>query len=169
MLTCRVTLRRTLDSGLWTQDFGPGRAIIANLVTPSIDDVMRRMLRKGFRAGSPATEVHVRALERHTGPLPADYRAFLLSFGGGEPGAPEAWRGLWRLDDLWTLNRRYRLPENFPGLLAIGNQAFMLYALDLNDPDATPLVSLGLSSSVWEDVLKEADSFTEWLDAVVPR
>jgi hypothetical protein len=30
-------------------------------------------------------------------------------------------------------------------------------------------VSLGLSSSVWGDVLKEADSFTEWLDYNVPR
>lgn len=127
------------------------------------------MVDQGFRPGSSATEIQVRALERHTGPLPADYRAFLLTFGGGERGAFEAWRGLWRMEDLWTLNERYRLPANFPGLLAIGNQAFMLYALDLNDPDRTPLVSLGLSSSLWEDVLIEADSFVEWLDANVPR
>ena len=147
----------------------PHSAIIAILVPNSIDAVMQRMLEKGFRPGSPATEVHIRTLERRTGPLPEDYRAFLLAFGGGEPGAPEAWRGLWRLEDLWTLNQRYRVPDNFPGLLAIGNQAFMLYALDLNDPDLTPLVSLGLSSSLWEDVLKEADSFAEWLDANVPR
>jgi hypothetical protein len=136
---------------------------------PSIDAVMRRMVAKGFRPGSPATEIQVRALERHTGRLPEDYRSFLLTFGGGESGAPEAWRGLWRLEDLWSLNGRYHLPQNFPGLLAIGNQAFMLYALDLNDPAATPLVSLGLSSSVWGDVLKEAESFTEWLDYIVPK
>jgi len=55
---------------------------------------------------------------------------------------------LWRLEDVWSLNGRYHLQQNFPGLLAIGNQAFMLYALDLNDPDATPSFSLGLSSSV---------------------
>lgn len=134
-----------------------------------IDDVMQRMVRKGFKPGASATEVQVRTLEKHTGALPEDYRAFLLTFGGGETGSPYAWRGLWRIEDLWSLNVRYRLPENFPGLLAIGNQAFMLYALDLNDPDRTALVSLGLSSSLWEDVLKEADSFTEWLDAIVPR
>ena len=129
---------------------------------------MRRMLAKGFRAGSPATEIQVRNLERQVGPLPLDYRSFLLTFGGGEANAPEAWRGLWRLDDLWSLNQHYHVPQNFPGLLAIGNQAFMVYALDLNNPDQAPLVSLGLSSSVWDDVLKEADTFTEWLDANVP-
>ena len=134
-----------------------------------IDDVMRRMISKGFRAGAPATEVHLRALEKRTGPLPADYRTFLLTFGGGEPNAPDAWRGLWRIEDLWDLNVRYKLSVNFPGLLAIGNQAFMLYALDLSNPDETPVVSLGFSSSLWDDVLREADSFAEWMDAIVPK
>ena len=134
-----------------------------------IDDVMRRMVAKGFRAGVPATEIQVRSLERRTGPLPADYRDFLLTFGGGESGAFEAWRGLWRIEDLWTLNERYHLPHNFPGLLAIGNQAFMMYALNLHDPDRAPLVSLGFSSSLWDDVLVEADSFAEWMDNHVPR
>ncbi|HTF57040.1 MAG TPA: SMI1/KNR4 family protein [Planctomycetota bacterium] len=134
----------------------------------SIDDVMRRMREKGFRAGTPSTEIQVRRLEKEFGSrLPDDYRSFLLAFGGGESGAFEAWRGLWRIADLWTLNSRYHVQENFPGLLAIGNQAFMLYALDLRG-EAAPLVSLGLSSSLWEDVLLEADSFTEWLDAIVP-
>ena len=133
-----------------------------------IDDVMRRMVAKGFKPGAPGSENQVRALERHAGPLPADYRSFLLTFGGGEPNAPDVWRGLWRLEALWTLNERYRVPDHFPGLLAIGNQAFMLYAIDLNDPDHAAVVSLGLSSSLWEDVLKEAESFAEWLDAVVP-
>src|SRR5262245_44076955 len=100
-----------------------------------IESVMSRMVARGFRAGAPASEQQVRALERHFGPLPADYRSFLLTFGGGEPGAPEAWRGLWRIENLVGLNASYHLPRNFPGLLAIGNQAFMLYALDLNDPD----------------------------------
>jgi hypothetical protein len=133
-----------------------------------IDEVMNRMLARGFRAGHPATEIQVRALERHTGALPADYRTFLLTFGGGQPGAAPAWQGLWRIENLWALNESYRMPATFPGLLAIGNQAYMLYALDLNDPERMPLVSLGLSSSLWEDVLVEADSFTEWLDANVP-
>lgn len=134
-----------------------------------IDDVMRRMVARGFRAGIPATEMQVRSLERRTGPLPPDYRDFLLTFGGGEAGAFEAWRGLWRIEDLWTLNERYHLPDNFPGLLAIGNQAFMMYALNLHDPDRAPLVSLGFSSSLWDDVLEEADSFAEWMDNHVPR
>jgi len=126
------------------------------------------MREKGFRAGAPSTEIQVRKLEKEFGfRLPEDYRSFLLTFGGGESGAFEAWRGLWRLADLWMLNSRYHVQENFPGLLAIGNQAFMVYALDLRGP-TTPVVSLGFSSSLWEDVLLEADSFTEWLDAIVP-
>jgi hypothetical protein len=136
---------------------------------PLIDDVMRRMVAKGFRPGLPASELQVRTLEKQTGPLPADYRSFLLTFGGGQQGVPEAWRGLWRIEDLWTLNLRYPVPVNFPGLLAIGNQAFMLYALDLRDPDRPAVVSLGFSSSVWDDVLVEADSFSEWLNAIVPK
>ena len=135
----------------------------------TIDDVMQRMLKKGFRAGAPASEQQVRTLEKQTGPLPADYRSFLLTFGGGEPNQPSAWRGLWRIEDVWTWNERYRMPQNFPGLFAVGNHGYMLYALDLKDPDRAPLVSLGLSSSLWEDVLTEADSFTDWLDALVPK
>ena len=91
---------------------------------PPIDEVMNRMVARGFRAGAPASELQVRTLERRAGTLPADYRAFLLTFGGGEPGAPQAWRGLWRIETLWDLNMNYHLHENFPGLLAFGNQAF---------------------------------------------
>lgn len=134
-----------------------------------IDDVMRRMVAHGFRPGSPASELQVRALEKRVGALPDDYREFMLAFGGGEKTAFEAWRGLWRIEDLWIWNERYHVPENFPGLLAIGNHAYMVYALNLTDPDRATLVSLGLSSSLWDDVLTEADSFAEWMDAVVPK
>jgi hypothetical protein len=136
---------------------------------PLIDDVMQRMVARGFRPGPPASEAQVRALEKQAGVLPADYREFLLTFGGGEANAFEAWRGLWRIESVWVWNERYRVPENFPGLLAIGNYAYMLYALHLSDPDRPRMVSLGLSSSLWEDVLTEADSFAEWMDALVPK
>jgi hypothetical protein len=136
----------------------------------TIDGVLERMIGNGFKAGLPASEIQVRRLEKEAGArLPEDYRSFLLSCGGGEPGALEAWRGLWRLGDIMSMNRGYRVQENFPGLLAIGNQAYMVYALDLREPGEAPLVSLGLSSSLWEDVLREADSFTEWMDERVPR
>jgi len=136
----------------------------------TIDGVLERMIENGFKAGLPASEIQVRRLERELGAsLPEDYRSFLLSCGGGEPGAFEAWRGLWRLADLMSMNRVYHVQETFPGLLAIGNQAYMVYALDLREPGAAPLVSLGLSSSLWDDVLREADSFTEWMDERVPR
>lgn len=137
---------------------------------PRIEEVLQRMISRGWAPGAPATEIHVRRFESSAGlRLPDDYRALLLFSGGGEPTAVEAWRALWRLANLWEWNVRFRIPDYFPGLLAIGNEAFMLYALDFRDPDRTPVVSLGLSSSTWDDVMEEADDFLEWLDRQVPR
>ncbi|MBI4565966.1 MAG: SMI1/KNR4 family protein [Planctomycetes bacterium] len=135
----------------------------------SIDAVIDRMMSLGWKPGIPASEQQVRRLEQKVGAaLPTDYRSFLLIAGGGDPQASEAWRGLWRIGDLWTWNCRYHIPDNFPGLLAIGNEGFMVYALDLRRPESRPVVSLGLSSSVWDDVLQEASSFVEWMDRAIP-
>ena len=126
------------------------------------------MIRHGWRPGVPATAVQIRAAEtRLAVSFPSDYRDYLLYAGGGEPGAFEAWRGLWRVGDLVAWSRRYA--DTFPGLLAIGNEAFMVYAIDLRRDDRAPIVSLGLSSSVWDDVLEDAGSFLEWLDVHVPK
>lgn len=135
-----------------------------------IEDIFQRMIDRGWAPGTPATEIHVRRFESDAGlRLPDDYRTFMLYCGGGEPGAVEGWRSLWRLVNLWEWNVRFHIPESFPGLLGIGNEAFMLYALDFRDPDRTPIVSLGLSSSTWDDVIEEAATFQDWLDRMVPR
>ena len=49
----------------------------------------------------------------------------------------------------------------------LGNDGFLVYALDYRE--SPPVISsLGLSSSVWEDVVVEADTFTEWLERRLP-
>ncbi|MFN3486099.1 MAG: SMI1/KNR4 family protein [Planctomycetota bacterium] len=135
----------------------------------TLDAVLRMMLARGWRPGGPASEESVARLEAEFDvTLPADYRRYLLAAGGGESAAPEAYTGLWPVRIVAGLNRHYRIPWNFPGLFGIGNDGFLVYALDFrNDPPG--VVSLGLSSSVWEDVVTETDSFTEWLERRLPR
>lgn len=126
--------------------------------------LLARLRAGGFRSGGPASADAVARLEREFDlSLPADYRDFLLEAGGGPVTAPEAITGLWPLASIAPFNRRYRIPWNFPGLIGIGNDGFLVYAYDFRS--APPVIaSLGLSSSLWDDVVTDADTFTEWLE-----
>ena len=130
----------------------------------SIQDVMRRMLAQGWKPGGPATPEQIAGLESafdlH---LPDDYREYLRAAGGAESLAPEDYTGLWPVGAVTVFNRRYRIPWNFPGLFGIGNDGFLVYALDYRS-DPPVVASLGMSSSVWADVVTETDTFTEWLE-----
>ena len=53
------------------------------------------------------------------------------------------------------------------GLIGIGNEGFIVYALDFRNVFPVP-VTVGLSSSDWEDVTPLADSFAEWLEGTLP-
>lgn len=130
---------------------------------------MKQMLAKGWRPGGPANPETVAQIETWFDvTFPPDYREFLLAVGGGEAAAPEAYTGLWPVKIIPVFNRRYMIPWNFPGLFGIGNDGFLVYALDYR-PVGDPVVSsLGLSSSVWEDVVVEADTFSEWLERRLP-
>lgn len=127
------------------------------------------MAARGWKPGGPAGADAVAAIEREFDvTLPDDYRAYLRTAGGGEATAPEAYAGLWPVRLVSVFNRRYRIPWNFPGLLGIGNDGFLMYVLDYR-PEIGPVVaSLGLSSSVWDDVVTETDTFTEWLERRLP-
>jgi hypothetical protein len=130
--------------------------------------VMQQMLRRGWLPGGPPPDGVVEQIEREFDvTLPADYRDFLKAVGGGEALAPDSFIGLWSTQGVLVLNRRYKFPWNFPGLLAIGNDGFMTYVLDFRG-DAPVVASLGLSSSSWEDVVTESDTFAEWLERRLP-
>jgi hypothetical protein len=130
----------------------------------SIRDLLARLAKSGFRSGGPAPLEEVVRLETEFDlSLPPDYREFLLAAGGGPTTAPDAVTGLWPLASIAPFNRTYRIPWNFPGLVGIGNDGFLVYAYDFR---STPpvIASLGLSSSLWEDVVTDADTFAEWLE-----
>lgn len=130
--------------------------------------VMQHMLARGWKPGGPAPEEEIAPLEREFDvSLPPDYREYLLAAGGGETAAPESFTGLWPVALLASMNRRYRIPWNFPGLFGIGNDGFLVHALDFRD-GAPVVASLGLSSSLWEDVVTETDTFAEWLERRIP-
>jgi hypothetical protein len=133
-----------------------------------VDDLMKRMRDRGWKPGGPAPEEAVARIEKEYDiTFPPDYRAFLIAAGGGDITAPEAYTGLLPVKILSLFNRSYRIPWNFPGLFAIGNDGFLVYVLDYRG--SSPVVaSIGMSSSVWEDVVTETDTFAEWLERRIP-
>jgi hypothetical protein len=133
-----------------------------------IDDVMKRMHERGWRPGGSAAEDAVARVEKEFDvSFPADYRAYLLAAGGGDTQAPEAYTGLLPVKILSLFNRSYRIPWNFPGLFAISNDGFLVYVLDYRG-GAPVVASIGMSSSVWEDVVTDSDTFAEWLERRIP-
>lgn len=123
---------------------------------------------RGWEPGAPASPESVARVETEFDiTFPEDYRGFLLAAGGGESTAPHAYTGLLPVRTLTVYNRSYRIPWNFPGLFAIGNDGFLVYVLDYR-PGSPVVASIGLSSSVWDDVVTETDTFAEWLERRLP-
>jgi hypothetical protein len=135
----------------------------------TVDALMKLMRERGWKPGGPASETEVAQVEKEYDiTFPADYRSYLLAAGGGDTRAPESFTGLLPVKILSLFNRSYRIPWNFPGLFAIGNDGFLVYVLDYRSQ--SPVVaSIGMSSSVWEDVVTETDTFAEWLERRIPR
>lgn len=126
--------------------------------------VLQRLAARGWKTGGPAREEDVHRLEAEFDlTWPADYRGFLLAAGGGPPTAAETVTGLLPVSAIGLFNRSYRIPWNFPGVIGFANDGFLVYAFDFRGV-APVVVSLGLSSSLWDDVVVDADSFTEWLE-----
>ena len=133
-----------------------------------VDRIMQQMTARGWRAAGPPRDGAVEQIEREFDcTLPADYRRYLVQVGGGEALAPESYTGLWSAAGVITLNRRLKIPWNFPHLLGIGNDGFLTYVIDFRGQQPV-IASLGLSSSTWDDVVTESDTFAEWLERRLP-
>jgi hypothetical protein len=131
-------------------------------------DLLQRMAQRGWKHGGPATEESIARIEKEFDvTFPADYRVYLAAAGGGETTAPSSYTGLLPVKILGLFNRSYRIPWNFPGLFAIGNDGFLVYVFDYRG-GAPVVASIGMSSSVWEDVVTETDTFAEWLERRIP-
>src|SRR5438105_1458659 len=137
-------------------------------IVPLVEEVLKRMIARGWKSGGPAAEDAIaRVGSEFDVTLPRDYRAYLRAAGGGESTAPESYTGLWSIRAIPVFNRHYRIPWNFPGLLGIGNDGFLVYVIDFR-AETSVIASLGLSSSIWDDVVTETDTFTEWLERRIP-
>ncbi|MEK7716641.1 MAG: SMI1/KNR4 family protein [Pseudomonadota bacterium] len=124
--------------------------------------LVAEMRRKGASLGVTCEEIAVVALEKNLRvPLPHDYRAFLREAGGVTPRG--IWRGLWKIDEIASLNRVLPVFQWFGGLIGFGNEGFTVYAFDYRRGPLPSVVMLGLSSSDWDDVTQEAASFEEWV------
>ena len=120
------------------------------------------MRAKGASLSGTCAEAAVLLLEQQLRvPLPPDYRAFLREAGGAS--ARGIWRGLWKIDEIASLNRVLPVFQWFGGLIGFGNEGFSVYAFDYRRGPVPTVVMLGLSSSDWEDVTQEAATFEEWV------
>ena len=124
--------------------------------------LVAEMRSKGASLGVKCAEPAVRALEAQLRvPLPQDYRAFLMEAGGATPRG--IWRGLWKIDEIASLNRVLPVFQWFGGLIGFGNEGFLVYAFDYRRGPLPSVVMLGLSSSDLDDVTQEAQTFEEWV------
>ncbi len=129
--------------------------------------VLERLEERGWTPEGPADPAAVAAAEEALGVIfPSDYRSFLLATG--RPSQRDPWFGLWRVDELVSLNQHLAVFRWYPGLVGIGScGGFLVYALDYRVSPVPRVVSVGLSSSEPADVNAEADSFEEWLERTI--
>jgi len=124
--------------------------------------LVAEMRSRGAPLSTTCAEPAVRALEAELRvPLPPDYRAFLLEAGGASSRG--IWRGLWKIDEIASLNKNLPVFQWFGGLIGFGNEGFSMYAFDYRRGPLPSVVMLGLSSSDWDDVTQEARTFEEWV------
>lgn len=130
---------------------------------PGIRQLIARATAGKWRLGTPCTRGQIlRAETQLRISFPEDYRDYLEA--GGLAMKNTAPRGLWRLDELVSLNRTMPVFQWFRGIVGIGNEGFMVYGFDFRDSNPV-VVSFGLSASDWADVTEEARSFEAWLSA----
>jgi hypothetical protein len=141
---------------------GESEAEQAARVAARMRVLIAEMRTKGAALSGTCPEMAVHVLEQNLRvPLPLDYRAFLMEAGGASPRG--VWRGLWKIDEIASLNRVLPVFQWFGGLIGFGNEGFSVYAFDYRRGPVPTVVMLGLSSSDWDDVTQEAQTFEEWV------
>ena len=153
---------------VWASCSPGGRLVPSPREEARIEALLEALRRAAGEGARGSSQEEVAAAEAELGvPFPAAYRRFLLLAGGAS--RTPAWRGLWRIDDLVSLNRSLPFFRWFGGLLGVGNEGFLVYALDYRaGGEEPPLVSVGLSSSDPSDVTRLAERFADWLGETLP-
>jgi hypothetical protein len=113
-----------------------------------------------WKPGAPGSPSDILKAETQLGiTFPEDYRDYLAAGGLFQKNATP--RGLWKLDEIVSLNRTMPIFRWFRGVVGIGNEGITVYGYDFRD---TPiLVSFALSASDWADVNEESKTFESWL------
>lgn len=96
--------------------------------------------------------------------FPEDYKDFMLKHNGAEGCMGEnSYVQLWSLENIIKYNQGYDVEKYVPGLILIGsdggNEA---YAYDSRDK-SKPIVSVPFIVMNFDDVVKCADNFTDFL------
>ena len=121
-----------------------------------------------FSGHSGATEQLLQTAEKALGmKLPADYRAFLGRFNGGEGFIGKHYLILWKTEELYQFNRDYGVEEYAPGFLMFGSTgggdgfAFDTRSIPYRVMQV-PFIGMSLN-----DAFFVADSFTRLLERMV--
>lgn len=129
-----------------------------------ITELIKAMMKRGWKPGPILRPGQFHTVETELSVhFPDDYKVFHELTGGAGRDSRNAWRGLWPIEHLVDLNRRYPVFKWFPGLVGFANEGFILYAFDFRQRPPT-IVSLGLSSSDWGDVDTDSLTFSDWLE-----
>ncbi|MDP6117403.1 MAG: SMI1/KNR4 family protein [Planctomycetota bacterium] len=133
----------------------------------TIHALIEKLDKAGLKRTVPCSDEELDAAARALKvPFPPDYRHFMKEVGGPSKGKP--WHGLFRIDELVSLNHHMAIFQWFGGLIGFANTGFMVFAFDFRHGINPPVVSFGLSTSEWEDVQIEAPTFTDWLERTLP-
>lgn len=120
-----------------------------------------------FRPGASRDDLND-AVHQFRGKLPRDYLDFMAAANGGEGwvGPTRNFLILWRLIDLWSLNRCYQIDIFAPGLIIFGSSGWGdAYAFDRR-PGAPLVVTMPFAEMKLENVTPVSTTFLGFLKAL---
>jgi hypothetical protein len=118
----------------------------------------------GLNLQTAATDSSIVECEKQLGKsLPREYVEFLKMSNGGEGFLGNSYVILWRIEDLFTLNRAYEVSKYIPGLLIFGsNGGGEAYGFDTRNSQ-WPIVEVPFVGMDWDLALPRGRSFTHFL------
>lgn len=135
--------------------------------TPAPPDIGVDFSQFGWRPGASAEDV-ADARKQLRGRLPGDYLDFMTSVDGGQGriGDGVGYLILWRLNEIYSLNRSYQSDVFAPGLILFGSNGIgEAYAFDTRS-SPPPIVSVPFVEMSLEYAVEVAPRFAPFLGAL---
>jgi hypothetical protein len=130
-------------------------------------DVGVDLARMAFRPGASRDDL-ADVVRQFRGKLPQDYIDFMAAADGGEGwvGSSSNYLILWRVIDLWSMNRCYQVDIFAPGLVVFGTSGWGdAYAFDRRAASPS-IVAMPFVEMKLENVVPVALTFPEFLKAL---